>query len=73
MSTSAIHTSSHLASTDRVLSLPECSAISNLSIDTLKRAGERGEINILELSPRRRGIWLSELNRYINARAAERG
>jgi hypothetical protein len=55
--------------TDRVASLPESSVISNLSVDTLKRAGARGELKILKLSPRRVGIRISELHRFIDARS----
>jgi len=39
-----------------ILPLSEAARLRGISIDTLKRQGERGEIEILELSPRRRGI-----------------
>ena len=37
---------------------------------TLKRCGARGEIKILQLSPRRIGVRLSTLNAWLDSRAA---
>jgi hypothetical protein len=54
---------------DRVVSLPEASAISGLSVDTLRRCHERKELRIIKLSPRRVGIRLSALWAFIDARA----
>jgi predicted site-specific integrase-resolvase len=56
--------------TDPVISLPQAAVISGVSVDTLKRAHRRGEIRILKLSVRRVGVRVSELNRYIDSRAA---
>ena len=39
-----------------ILPLSEAARLKGISIDTLKRQGERGEIEILKLSPRRRGV-----------------
>lgn len=55
---------------DRVLSLPEAALICGLSVYTLKRCNARGEIKILRLSPRRIGIRLSELQAFLDSRAA---
>ena len=55
---------------DPVVSLPQAAVISGVSVDTLKRAHRRGEIRILKLSVRRIGVRVSELNRYIDGRAA---
>jgi hypothetical protein len=55
---------------DRIVSLDEASAISDLSKDTLRRCHQRKELEIIELSPRRRGIRLSVLWAFIEARAA---
>ena len=55
---------------DRVLSIGEVSERSNLSIPTLKRCNKRGELRILRLSPRRIGVRLSDLNAFLESRAA---
>jgi hypothetical protein len=55
--------------TDRIVSLPEASAISGLSVDTLRRCHKRQELEIIKLSPRRVGIRLSFLWAFIDARA----
>lgn len=55
---------------DRIVSLPEASAISGLSVDTLRRCHEREELKIIKLSPRRVGIRLSSLWAFIDSRAA---
>jgi len=54
---------------DRVVPLPEASAITGLSVDTLKRCHKREELEIIRLSPRRVGIRLSALWAFIEARA----
>ena len=53
---------------DRVVSLPEASVITGVSVDTLKRCALRSELKILKLSPRRIGIRLSELQAFVDAR-----
>jgi hypothetical protein len=53
---------------DRVVSLSEASAITGVSIDTLKRCGARSELRILKLSPRRIGIRLSDLQAFVDGR-----
>jgi hypothetical protein len=58
------------AADDRVVSLNEASVRSNLSIPTLKRCHKRGELRILKLSPRRIGVRLSDLARFLDSRAA---
>jgi hypothetical protein len=55
---------------DRIVSLDEASAISDLSKDTLRRCHQRKELEIIQLSPRRRGVRLSALWAFIHARAA---
>jgi hypothetical protein len=52
---------SPLSASDRIASLREAAAIRGVSIDTLRRMGARGEIEILQLSPRRRGVRLSQV------------
>ena len=42
--------------TDRIIKLREAAAIRDVSVDTLRRMGARGDIRILKLSPRRRGV-----------------
>jgi hypothetical protein len=55
------HQIAPLPAGDRIASLREAAAIRGVSIDTLRRMGARGEIEILHLSPRRRGVRLSNL------------
>ena len=54
--------------TDPVLTLDHSAEVAGVSTYTLRRARNRGEIKILQLSPRRIGIRLSELNRWLNER-----
>jgi len=54
--------------TDPVLTLDRSAEVAGVSPYTLRRAGNRREIKILRLSPRRIGIRLSELNRWLNER-----
>jgi predicted DNA-binding transcriptional regulator AlpA len=51
---------------DRVVSMPEASTLTGLSIDTLKRCGARNELKILKLSPRRIGIRLSDIQAFVS-------
>jgi excisionase family DNA binding protein len=53
---------------DRVVSLPEAAHIVGVSKDTLRRCAKRGELRILQLSPRRRGVRLSDLKLYLESR-----
>jgi predicted DNA-binding transcriptional regulator AlpA len=55
---------------DRIVRMPEACTISGLSADTLKRCAARNELRILKLSPRRIGIWLSDLQAFVDGRAA---
>jgi hypothetical protein len=55
---------------DRVVSLPEAAHLAGVSPDTLKRCHKRQELTIIKLSPRRIGVRLSDLRRFIDARAA---
>jgi hypothetical protein len=55
---------------DRVISVHEAAVRSDLSVSTLKRCNKRGELKILKLSPRRIGVRLSDLNAFLNSRAA---
>jgi hypothetical protein len=56
---------------DRIVSLDEASQITGLSKDTIRRCHEREELEIVRLSPRRVGIRLSRLWRFIEDRAAQ--
>lgn len=55
---------------DRVISIHEAAILTGLSVSNLKRCQQRGEIKILKLSPRRIGVRLSELQRFLDSRAA---
>ena len=55
---------------DLVVSLNEASIRSNLSVSSLKRCHKRGELRILQLSPRRIGVRLSDLAAFLEGRAA---
>jgi hypothetical protein len=58
------HTSSfdpeHERWLDEIVGLPEGAALRKVSVDTLKREHKRGNLKILELSLRRRGITRRE-------------
>ncbi len=41
---------------DEIVGLPEGAALRKVSVDTIKREAKRGNLEILELSARRRGI-----------------
>ena len=51
---------------DRVVLIVEAGAILGISRWTLLRQSEAGKIKILKLSPRRLGIRMSEINRYLD-------
>jgi predicted DNA-binding transcriptional regulator AlpA len=55
---------------DRVVSLGEAAHLAGVSADTLRRCHKREEIKIVKLSPRRVGVRLSDLRRFIDERAA---
>ncbi len=50
---------------DRVVLIEEAGAILGISRWTLLRQSEAGKIKILKLSPRRLGVRMSEINRYL--------
>jgi len=60
----------HDASDDRVLTIYEVAERTGCSVATLRRCAKRGELRLLRLSPRRIGVRLSELRRWLDARAA---
>jgi hypothetical protein len=45
---------------DEIVALEEGAYLRKVSVDTLKRAAKRGEVKIIELSQRRRGITRRE-------------
>jgi hypothetical protein len=45
---------------DEIVPLPEGAYLRKVSVDTLKRESKRGNIKIIELSERRRGITRRE-------------
>ena len=51
---------------DRVVLIEEAGAILGISRWTLLRQSEAGKIKILKLSPRRLGVRMSEINRYLD-------
>ncbi len=53
---------------DRMLTMGDASTMTGLSYWTLKRRAAAGDIKIIRLSPRRLGIRLSEIQRYLDAR-----
>jgi hypothetical protein len=55
---------------DRVVLITEASVISSLSVPTLKRCHQRGELKIIKLPPRRIGVRLSDLKTFLDSRAA---
>jgi len=52
-----------------IVSLAEAAKASGVHKMTLRNCGKRGEIEIIQLSPRRIGIRKSELVRWLNSRA----
>ena len=54
-------------SNDRVISVREAAALIGVSPWTLDRLAKTGRIKILKLSPRRKGIRLSEIHRFLKA------
>jgi hypothetical protein len=54
-----------LLSGDKVVSVDQAAAISGLSASTLKRRARAGDLKLLKLSPRRVGVRLSELGRFL--------
>jgi predicted site-specific integrase-resolvase len=52
---------------DRVVSIAEAADLLGISIFTLRRRARAGAIAILKLSPRRIGVRLSEVQRYMDA------
>ena len=50
---------------DRVALLSEAAKILGISKWTLKRQADAGKIAILKLSPRRLGVRMSEIERYL--------
>lgn len=57
-------------SADKVISITEAAELAGVSPDTLKRCHERGELKIIKISPRRRGIRLSNLQSFLETREA---
>lgn len=58
------------ASDDRVITVNEAALRIGCSVATLKRCNKRGELPIIKLSPRRIGVRLSDLQSFIESRAA---
>jgi hypothetical protein len=59
-----------LLSEDRVVPLGEAAAIGGISASTLKRRAAAGDLKLIRMSPRRVGVRLSELNRWLEACSA---
>jgi len=57
-------------SNDRVIPVDEAARIAGVSASTLKRRAIAGELTIIRLSPRRIGIRLTELSRWLDVCAA---
>jgi hypothetical protein len=55
---------------DKVVSIQEAAVVSGVSASTLKRQAKAQKLQILQLSPRRIGIRLSEIHRWLNNCAA---
>ena len=56
----AIPDSDHERWLDEIVSLPEGAYLRKCSVDTIRREGKRGNLQIIELSERRRGITRRE-------------
>ena len=69
MNTHTAQAHSHAVS-DRVVSLNEAAVISGVSVSTLKRQAKAQKLRILQLSPRRIGIKLSDLRVWLDDCAA---
>jgi excisionase family DNA binding protein len=61
------------SSQDQVVSITEAAKILNISRFTLRRRARAGAIAVLQLSPRRIGIRLSELSRFMAAAEQREG
>ena len=57
-----------LIANDKVVSVREAAEIVGVSLSTLKRQMKVGDLKIVRLSPRRIGIRLSVLHRWISSR-----
>jgi hypothetical protein len=53
-----------------IVSLPEGAALRGTSVDTLRRLGKAGELEIVKLSPQRRGIRRREALKSIEPNTA---
>ncbi len=56
---------SPLSAVDAVVNLPDAATAIGVSIFTLKRLDDRKQIKIIRLSPRRLGIRMSEISRFL--------
>lgn len=62
------HSARRPNSEDRVVSVHEAALICGVSASTLKRRAISGEIRIIRMSPRRIGVRLTELRRWLDSR-----
>ena len=62
------HPAKRAVSEDRVVSVHEAALIGGVSASTLKRRALNGELRIIRMSPRRIGIRMSELQRWLDSR-----
>jgi hypothetical protein len=60
MAAKATTSSEHDKWLDEIITLPEAAVLRKVSVDTLRNMGRNGQIKILKLSPRRRGITRRE-------------
>ena len=56
---------------DPVLSLPQVEALTSINKRTLFRLADQGQLKILRISERRRGVRRSELERFLSSREAQ--
>jgi hypothetical protein len=54
---------------NRVVTLAEAALRAGVSLATMRRCRDRGEIRVLQLSPRRIGVRLSDLEAFLASRA----
>jgi|GEM_PF-4306723 len=59
-----------VAADDRIITLLEAAHRTTCSVATLRREAQRGHLRLTRLSARRVGIRLSDLDRWLAARAA---
>lgn len=66
MNVQSTESGAYSGTNDKVVTIHEAAVISGVSASTLKRLGRAGRLKVLRLSPRRIGIRLSDLRRWLD-------